>query len=191
MKPIELSAAPVTQLVMVSASHVSPADSVLLAHMSDDKSVWFTHAASDGGVIMRFSALGADFEEIEDSLKEYGFSSDFIAFIEMLFSNQFDAVHFDRDGDVIALQPWFTDEGQKVTPLADELPLLVDDYGNPCFEHDDELYSLNDFMRLDENGKLKGYGLHASMGESNTSALFIELADSESAVNLYRVVSEG
>lgn len=198
----------------VSSLHLSGESVDILRTMANNPVCWFTHAvtvaeAMENAFILRFKAMAGDeWEDVEDGLKEHGFSSEFIALIDALAQADFDAVHFDRDMDLLPGAIWYTPDGSRVIPLAYDSFILsyhdLDDAQraavlenldeteeqaeeNSYFICEDIIYSMADMMRLDDNSELKSFGFAAHMGESNTSAIFIALSDDSDRVDVVRV----
>lgn len=177
--------------VVACAAHVPPEDMKLIRDMVCDYSVWWCHpigAEFDGAFIIRFGALGCDWEEIQDDLSGRGFSDEFIGFFSEVHTQDFYAVHFDPDAPLLYHFHWYTDSGAKVIPLGYDIWIERDRHDNDYFNLDGVKHYVADFLRLDDNSEMKEYGYHAYAGESNTSALFIALSDDSEKVEVVRYV---
>lgn len=188
---VELNAAPSYKTVFMSSAHLSEEMRAVLLDMADKNDCYYCHRtcqAADAGIILRFDAIGGDWLDIETQLLADGLNDELTGLIGELENNGFDAVHFDRDFDLVAGFHWYTDDGQKVIPLAYDVWIEMDKHDNNYFNHDGVKHYIDDFMRLDDNSEMKSYGFAACCGESNTSALFIMLSDDSDRVDLVRVV---
>ncbi|WPK30407.1 hypothetical protein SLP22_0073 [Salmonella phage BAU.Micro_SLP-22] len=209
----ELNSAPMYKTVYLSSAHLSEEMRAVLLAMADKPDCYYCHRTtgySDAGIILRFKTIGGDdWSDIEDQLLSDGLNDELTGLIGELSNHDIDAVHFDQDFDLVAGFHWYTDDGQKVIPLAygvnldsfhdlDEVKknLVLQNFEeteedaeqNYYFEADGSFYNMADFMRLDDNSEMKSYGFAACCGESNTSALFIMLSDDSDRVDLVRVV---
>lgn len=183
----------------VSSLHLSGESVDILRTMANNPVCWFTHAvtvaeAMENAFILRFKAMAGDeWEDVEDGLKAHGFSSEFIALIDALAQADFDAVHFDRDMDLLPGAIWYTPDGSRVIPLAYDVWIEYEegesneDLFINYFTAEDTKHYIDDFMRLDDNSELKSFGFAANCGETNTSALFIALSDDGDRVDVVRV----
>lgn len=188
---VELNAAPSYKTVFMSSAHLSEEMRAALLAMADKNDCYYCHRtcqAADAGIILRFDAIGGDWLDIETQLLADGLNDELTGLIGELSVQDIDAVHFDRDFDLVAGFHWYTDDGQKVIPLAYDVWIETDKHGNNYFNHDGVKHYLDDFMRLDDSSEMKSYGFAACCGESNTSALFIMLSDDSDRVDLVRVV---
>lgn len=189
---VELNAAPSYKTVFMSSAHLSEEMRAVLLAMADKPDCYYCHRTtgySDAGIILRFKTIGGDdWSDIEDQLLSDGLNDELTGLIGELSNHDIDAVHFDQDFDLVAGFHWYTDDGQKVIPLAYDVWIEMDKHDNNYFNHDGVKHYIDDFMRLDDNSEMKSYGFAACCGESNTSALFIMLSDDSDRVDLVRVV---
>ena len=111
--------------VLTSARHVSQADYAVLAANADSQ--FFIHATTTAqpGYIVRFGAAGGyEWDEIEATLTDLGLSADFVAMVEAMHRAGYDAAHFDLEMELLPSVPFYLEDGEKVTPLAYDLPIL-------------------------------------------------------------------
>jgi len=188
----ELLSAPMYKTVYMSSAHLSEEMRAVLLAMADKPDCYYCHRTTgdaDAGIILRFKTIGGDdWSDIEDQLLADGLNDELTGLIGELSNHDIDAVHFDQDFDLVAGFHWYTDEGQKVMPLAYDVWIETDEADNNYFDVDGVRHYVADFMRLDDNSEMKSYGFAACCGESNTSALFIMLSDDSDKVDLVRVV---
>lgn len=188
---VEIKEAPMYKTVFLSSAHLSANMRAALLVMADKSNCYYCHRTTgdaDTGIILRFDAIGGDWSEIEGQLLSDGLDDELTGLLSELENNGFDAVHFDNDFDLVAGFHWFTDEGQKVIPLAYDIWIEMDDADNNYFTYNGMNHYIADFMRLDDNSEMKSYGYVAECGESNTSALFIALHDDGDKIDLVRLV---
>lgn len=178
--------------LFASAAHVSEEMRAVLLAMADNPDCYYCHRTTqkdDAGIILRFKAIAGDeWEDVEDELQMCGIESELLGLIEHIANADFDAVHFDVDFDLIAFAHWYTDDQQKVIPLAYDVWIEMDKNDNYYFDLNGTKHYIDDFLRLDDNSEMKSYGYSACCGESNTSSLFIELSDDSDRVDVVRVV---
>lgn len=176
--------------VVACAAHVPPEDMERVTALIEGGKWWIHQIGADfdGAFIIRFGALGCDWEDIEAELSGVGFSDEFIGFFSEVHTQDFYAVHFDPDAPLLCHFHWYTDSGAKVIPLGYDLWIERDRHDNDYFNLDGVKHYMADFMRLDDNSEMKEYGYHAYAGESNTSALFIAISDDSDKVEVVRYV---
>lgn len=198
--------------VFAAACHIDEEQWSVLLEMADNGDVYFCHrisAHNDSGVIFRVG-LFFDYDDAAfiELMSAYGLYPDTCDLLRRVHNAGFDAVHFDRDADLLAYIPWYTDDGAKVIPLAYELDHVNfysltreqqeqvyqdrngtgDEYAeNDYFVLNGQVYCMADFVRTGDGG-MADYGFIGVMGESNTSALFISLSDNSDFVNVVRVI---
>ena len=194
--------------MFIAACHCNVDQWRQLLALADDKAAFYCHRttqSNDTGIIVRLDPIGDD---IGDTLAAAGIDDELIELLTDIRENGLDAVHFDADADLLAFIPWYTDDGEKVIPLAYELDYVNfysltreqqeqvfqdrdgtgDEYTeNDYFALNDQVYCMADFMRIGDGG-MADYSFIGVMGESNTSALYISLSDNSDFVNVVRVI---
>lgn len=208
---VDFSDAVSYRTLFLSALHLSVENRIALLDLADSQHGYYCHRTTnqtDTGIILRFGAIGGDFEDIAEILKGDGLDTNLIELLNVIHDEDYQAVHFDPDFDLLSSARWYTPDGCTVIPLAYNAALLSyydldaeqkkavlsyldenedDASQNTYFIVEDIIYSLADFIQCGDNSDLADFGFTGAMGESNTSSIVVAVSDDQDSVDVARI----
>lgn len=199
---------------LVSSLHLSTDNVQQLLRMSADPVCWFAHSVCEGAenaFILRFKAMaGGEWEDIEDVLKEHDFDTSFISLVVALANADYDAIHFDRDADLVPGADFYVDGEGKARPLAYSAEIirwydlseeqqrtacaewLPDEYkhgeeffgenGDAFFDVEGDLYYMGECLSLSDSDVFDGY-----FSVSAFCSINVKLSNDSDFVDVFRV----